>query len=231
MSVVIATSRPPLVLDVCTTRTACGQPARSGIVLSINGTNGCSLGFRAAATDGSKWVITAGHCAVVNDTIGHGAQPFGPVRLQTLTVGGLDFLRARIDNSYWLSSGGGYLYNAASPNSPLSIYYSLTTTSSIVVGQYVCLNAWNSSAASCGSVNSVNTATGRVSVGFDACPGDSGGAWTWRSSAGLYFAFGVHSQSDQGCHLGGGTSYFSSIPEINEYNDAHSAATVRVEER
>ncbi|MFT4156959.1 MAG: S1 family peptidase [Microbacterium sp.] len=219
--------------DVCTSRLACGQPARSGVVISVNGSNSCSLGYRASASDGSKWVYTAGHCAGLNDAIGHGAQAFGPVRLRSYTPGGFDFLRARIDNSYWLISGGGYQYNAREPENPTTIDYAISATSTIGVGDPVCLNAWHSIiGTSCGFVTQVNTSTGRVKTNFDACPGDSGGAWTWRTTSGAYWAYGLHSSSlDNSCHASGGFSYFISVPRINAFNDANSTATVRVEVR
>ena len=43
---------------------------------------------------------------------------------------------------------------------------------------------------------------------------------------------GSHRRSiTDGCHLAGGSSTLYSIPRINDFNDANSAATVRVETR
>lgn len=190
--------------DVCTSRLACGRPARSGIVLRVNGVNTCSLGYRASASDGSKWVFTAGHCGMQNDVVGHGRQSFGPIRLRTFSVAGFDFARARVDNSCWLATGWE-----------------------------LCLNAWHSQiGVSCGTVTEVNTSSGLVRANTHACADDGGGAWTWHDSTGRHWAIGLHVRSTRdGSHAPGGSSSFYSVPRINQFNNANSLATVRIEVR
>jgi hypothetical protein len=104
-------------VTTCSSRTACGTPPRSGIVIGIDAdgsgpgsaTQVCSLGFTASATDGSKWFVTAGHCASGNTATscpsatacwGHGQQYFGPMRSIGFS-GNIDVGRIREDNSYW----------------------------------------------------------------------------------------------------------------------------------
>ena len=78
-----------VVPEVCTDRYNCGGPLRSGVVLSSPFTYNdelCSMGFTASGSDGSRWAITAGHCADVtgdNTNWAHGAQNIGPMREAT----------------------------------------------------------------------------------------------------------------------------------------------------
>lgn len=154
--VLISTVDEPAVLDGCTTRTACGTPTRSGVTIGIDsdGSGGgaaideCSLGFNAAATDGSRWIVTAGHCShgtptscpSVTGCWGHDTQYIGPMR-QAQVAGNLDVRRIRKDNSYW--GTGGWIYNPTTPNSPLAVNNAITIRATIQVGDNVCLAAWN----------------------------------------------------------------------------------------
>lgn len=229
----------------CVSRTACGTPARSGTVIGIDAdgsgsgsaTQLCSLGFTAAATDGSKWIVTAGHCAdgftatgcpSSNACWGAGQQYFGPMRSIGFS-GNLDVGRIRKDNAYWAT--GGYIYNATAPNSPLKVNYSILARSTIVVGDVVCQAVWHAITGSeCGTVVNVASYQGLVETSIDSCYGDSGGGW-YALIGSQRWAYGIQSRADNGgiCHGAGDHSYFSAIPDINAYWDSTSGATIRVE--
>jgi streptogrisin C len=98
------------------------------------------------------------------------------------------------------------------------------TLSYIWSGDVVCLaanftqpNGFNF----CGVVgtNSDSSVRGMVRVdGFDACPGDSGGGWYWLTSTGRRIAYGLHSQSNIGCHNAGGNSWYTPIATANAWS-------------
>lgn len=242
--------------EVCTGKFSCGRPLRGGIEnwVERNGVrrnvSPCSVGYTATADDGSWWAISAGHCGDINDVWGHGQQFFGPVR-QTWNSAApyteIDVGRARIDNSYWLGlRPGGYLVRVDSNNdvqdAPLEVAHAIVARGTIDVNDWVCLSAlspdWGDS---CGTVTDEFTAgDGDVEVGdYDACPGDSGGAWVQRQSTGEYWAFGVHEGGEPGCPQFDGTglnssqgySLFSAIPDINAFWDDLNAARLRIDTR
>lgn len=222
------------VKDTCYSRTNCDSPLRSGIEVT-GGYSGCSLGYWWNANDGSKWASSAGHCVTaLNDVVAHNGRTIGPVRDFRNTTG-MDIARARIDNSYWLNGGGGWQYNARDLNNPLTIGYAITNRSSIQEGETVCLNALHSTlGVSCGVITEDWSGYNEVRVSFDACPGDSGGAWTWRTSTGVYWAYGSHVSSASGCHgdQGGNHSDFQTVPDINAFWDSSApGAGIRIKTR
>ncbi len=211
----------PIVLqdDPCNSRYACGAPLRGGVAINrVSDTASCSLGYTASATDGSRWAITAGHCdEQLNYLWRHGEQVIGPVR-QTLNDAEIDVARIRIDNGYWRQAGGGYLYNYANPNAPLRITLSITNRATIEVDEMVCLNArYSTPSYSCGVITSAYGPRNMPSVDFDACPGDSGGAWTYRPPGGSsLWAYGVHQGgTNDTCHALFGYSIFTTVPDMN----------------
>lgn len=235
---VVAASRNSgkFVDEACTSRAACGSPLRSGVIIHRPGTIDCSVGFRARATDGSYWVLGAGHCGELNEMWSHGVsapQYFGPVRQRTVTFFGTDVARAHLQNGYWIGGGGGWQYNARATDSPTPINGAITSHTTIQAGDYVCLNAQFSTIGnSCGAIQGSSNGFPRVT--FDACNGDSGGAWIHKSASGFTWAYGVHKGQDGPvltCHVEGEASIFSSLPHINNYFDSNSAATIRVETR
>jgi hypothetical protein len=231
----------------CSTRSACGTPARSGIRIGFDNdgagpgsaTNQCSLGFTAAATDGSKWIVTAGHCSsgiamscpgASGTCWGHGQQYFGPMR-SAIDSGPVDVGRIRLDNAYW--GTGGWIYNPYAPNSPYKVNYSIIIRSTIEVGDAVCQAVQLAITGSeCGTVVDVASFNGLVEASIGSCSTDSGGAWYYLSGSSRW-AYGIESRSDDvnfpTCHNAGVHSYFSAIPDINAYWDSTSSATVRVQ--
>jgi secreted trypsin-like serine protease len=76
---------------------------------------------------------------------------------------------------------------------------------------------------------------GKVVASIDSCEGDSGGGWYHMNSSGR-IAWGIQSQADdpdwgEVCHGAGEKSYFSSIPQINEYWDNSTTISIRLETR
>jgi len=237
-----------------TATTLAVSPLRSAINIWAGTANNdqCSLGYAATASDGSWWAITAGHCVAENGGIntrwGHGEQYFGPARDSINNFGpyyiDVDVARIRIDNAYWREiMPGGYLMNINSSNvvqdTPRVLDDRIIIRSQIDVGDPVCLQArFVRYGDSCGTVTREFNGTGQVEVGtYDACPGMSGGAWITPAN-GEYWGFGVHDggrdgcpQFDGGLNSSQGYSYFSSLPDINDYWDYTSNATIRVDTR
>lgn len=212
--------------DACYTRYSCGAPIRSGTVIDPSN---CSLGYIFAGQT-AKWVVTAGHCEPLIDRVMFvGEQYVGPVR-QTANINSMDIARARLDNPYWANqSPGGWQYNAWAPESPRTIDYAIVAASTIEMHDQVCLNArFSEIHLSCGRITEPYL-NYRVRVDFDACGGDSGGAWTWNTGAGEYWAYGVHESSLAGtCHDPDGFSDFFSVPAINVFWDFTTTETLRV---
>lgn len=237
--------------EVCTSKSSCGGPVRSGIIIwkDNDSVPWCSLGYSASASDGSRWIITAGHCPDgINQTWGHGDQAFGPVREikdPTSAPTNVDVARIRLDSTYWKSWVADSLLlqiNSSNvvQNAPSDIDYTLRYRSTINTGDPVCISArharWGDS---CGVINDLYGAHDMVRVGdYDACGGDSGGAWVWRQADGKYWGFGVHHGGRQGCPYldnGGsnssqGYSLFSAMPDIYAYWDDKHSATIRADD-
>ena len=231
--------------EACIDRYHCGAPARSGIAIGIDADGAgpgeaetfCSLGFTAAASDGSRWVVTAGHCSEGIATScpsstgcwGHGQQYFGPMR-QVRDSGNVDVARIRRDNPYWTM--GGYMFNAYNPSTTVNVDYAILSRFTIQVGQGVCLSAqYSEIGVACGTITTTSGYRGFIEVGFDACPGDSGGGWYWLSQSGERWEYGIHHGGDLTCHVAGNISRFTAGPDIYAYWDANSAATIRFEYR
>ncbi len=218
--------------DACSSRYSCGAPLRGGVVITRVASNAqCSLGFTASATDGSRWAITAGHCETQLNTLWRaGEQVIGPVR-QSGDAGDVDIARIHINRSYWLQSGGGWLYDYYNPSSPANLTLAITYRTTISQNEMVCLNAMNSTPSQvCGFIDYEYGPRGMPQVGFDACPGDSGGAWFFRPpGSSSRWAYGVHSGGSGSCHAITGYSIFTSVPDMNAYFDGTAAARIRIE--
>jgi streptogrisin C len=224
--------------ETCTDRLHCGTPLRSGIVLWAQGLgNVCSLGFTARATDSSRWAVTAGHCGTLTGDggiWGHGEQTIGPIRYGR-DSGNIDVARIHVTGSYW--STGGYFFNANTPNTPLPVDYAITYRGTIQVGDAVCLSAWHSTVGNaCGTIVDAFGSRNMPQVSFDACPGDSGGGWYFLTSSGTRWAYGIHhGQPDNTtltCHNhAANDSIFTALPDLNDWWDSTTAATLRVEYR
>lgn len=239
--------------EVCTGKRSCGGPLRGGIELwrTTSASYVCSLGYTATSGDGARWAITAGHCPTagsVNQNFGHGEQYIGPVRDYVNNPAGahrdVDVARIRMDNSYWKAwPAAGYLLRINSSNvvqnDPNRLVHTIDYRSSIELADVYCLSArsprWGDS---CGSVTDEFDQDGLVVIGnYDACGGDSGGAWNWNNGSGGYWGIGVHEGGNPGCpqETGGrndsrGWSRFSAVPDINDYWDATSSVAIRINE-
>jgi hypothetical protein len=225
---------PVMAPDLCTSGDSCGAPLRGGVILrQVNdATRNCSLGYTSSATDGSRWAITAGHCGDLNSVWRHGEVQIGPIRAK-FDEAEFDVARIRIDSAYWLQAGGGYLYDYYSPNVPADLTYSIRNRTTIQANDVVCLNAKHSTPShTCGLITRTYGYSGMPQTDFDACGGDSGGAWIFRTSGGSRWAYGVHSgSSPETCHAVSGYSIFTSVPDMNLIFDETAAATIRIEVR
>lgn len=228
----------------CTDRYGCGRPLRGGINIGrfqgTDSTDYCTLGFTTRATDGSRWVYTAGHCVPTIDstTWGHGEQEFGQARV-TRNSGGADYVRIRNSNPYWLAGTFGWVYRT--PAAPGEINYAVSSDATISVGDTVCYGGrwFTTTTTTCGVIISRAPSTGgRPHVeGPRVCGGDSGGPVTYIAGSARW-AYGLISgtispRDATNCidNDGTGVSYFSPLPAINAHSDSVSAALVRVDVR
>lgn len=224
--------------ETCTDRHACGVPLRTGVILSSPSENDewCSLGFTASATDGSRWVITAGHCAYGSDAQGgidtywwHGEQRIGPMREYTAQgeYSWVDVGRIRMDSSYWRSGTRGWMYST--PSSPVPVTGAATNFfTEYAVGQSVCLSSWHSIAGNtCGVIVDTVGPWLMPKVNFDACQNDSGGGWYTVTGPGKRKAMGIHyGGAAQTCHDPIGFSSFTTIPDANSWWDAQPGPVI-----
>jgi streptogrisin C len=222
--------------DVCYTRLSCTSPLRSGIVLWATrpGNHTCSLGFTARAGDGSRWAVTAGHCGAVTGEFGiwgHGQTPIGPIQAGR-DYHNIDIARIQV-SSAWQT--GGYLYDFFQPNIPAALHYAITARGTIQHGDAVCLSAWHSTAANCGTIVQPFGPRGMAQVSFDACNGDSGGGWFYVNHNGERWAYGIHhgqAYNADTCHdHARNDSTFTTVPDMNAFWDATTASRLRLEER
>ena len=223
----------------CTTRTACGTPLRGGIPVGFDvdgagagsATIQCSEGFNGAAPDGSRWVLTAGHCSNGISTScpsancwGHGQQYIGPMR-EARDQDKVDVARIRKDSSYW--GTGGWIYNQFNPESPWAVDDVYTSNAQIPANAAVCFSSRLVNPTNlCGPIlEKVSAFRGMPRIDQDVCNTDSGGS-VYRPTEGIRVAYAFISHADElsnpGCTLTeisgtGQDTYVSSIPDIYDY--------------
>ncbi|GIF61383.1 protease [Asanoa iriomotensis] len=230
---------------VCHDRYNCGQPLRGGINVGPWNTatgranNYCSLGFTVRASDSTRWALTAGHCASLNQLWGHGEQQIGQVRdVRNNNTDAVDVARIRIANAYWLQAGGGYMYSTSS--STVDVDAAITNRSQIEINDPVCFNSRSYPANppggdNCGVVILISSLyrTMPAVSGVDMCGGDSGGS-AYLKVGDARWAYGLVSattaRGTDDC-MRQGSVYFSPLPDIYRYFDQSAAATIRVETR
>lgn len=196
-----------------------------------------SAGYSMTAADGSRWLLTTFHyggggaTAIRDRMVWHGEQDIGRVRESFLSTTGAaryDFTRVRIASPYWLQGSRGWLSSpmqfrlpqpsptTAGPirlnNGPIPLDWYTAGSVGLQSGDTVCLFA---RAARAGDMCGTLTGGPLNGVGFyvvgtyDACRGDSGGAWVhqWGAANGEYVAVGVHRGGADGCPaLSGGNN-------------------------
>lgn len=214
----------PIVDEVCNSRADRSKPLRGGISVKSPDV-GCSLGFTAYENDHPKrkFAITAGHCGEKGERLKHSNWTIGNFdRVVFDNDSGTDVARARVENTHWLSSPLGWLYNPGDHDDPDPVTGRLTSESGIQNGQIVCLSAQHNpeNGSDCGTIDGV-VGNGYIRVvGHDACPGDSGGGW-YRPSGGKRIAYGIHKGGAESCHgdQGGNYDYFTSLPRTEDRLD------------
>lgn len=148
----------------------------------------------------------------------------------------VDVGRIKIESNYFKSGSLGYMFNYANPSSPIPVNYVVGSLTSIFPGSVVCLKAIHAGDISnkCGTVDLPQdpSAYNMVKVaGYDACDGDSGGAWFHNDSSGAATAYGSHASSlEPSCH-GGGNSYFTSAPSMKAWLDSISTKNIYIRTR
>ncbi|HEX8002093.1 MAG TPA: trypsin-like serine protease [Mycobacteriales bacterium] len=160
----------------------------------------------------------------------------------------VDVARVKISNPYWLAGGFGYVFY--SPSSPVNLSYAILSRYTIEVNDVVCIQGWHRnytgfpsdatygygivSSDPCGGISETSSPSHYgmpVVTRASACSGDSGGAWLYLTSDDKRWAYGVHKNGYKDgtdiCGDGSG-AWFSSVPAINEFFDANSAADIRI---
>jgi hypothetical protein len=238
------TKGPVGVPAACRDRLNCGAPLRSGVNIGTffnRADAGCSVGFTARGTDGSRWALTAGHCVPQNHIDvgrlwGHGEQYIGPAR-QRYDTGAVDVARIRMDNPYWRQAGGGYMY--ATPTSTVDVDLAILYRSTIEINDSVCLTGrrYNPGDDNCGRVTRLYNERDLVEIsGLKACGGDSGGA-AYLLLSGARWGYGLLNSTSLrtapgDCTPANSKAYFSPLPDINRFFDSRSPTVqVRVETR
>lgn len=208
----------------CTSRLACDASVRSGAVLRLWGLLPiCSAGFTARSAAGQRFLYTAGHCNIAPGRWSTGTQSIGPIT-DSRRNGAVDAAIIRVDNTSFADDHGGEIYSEDSESGDhfVALNDVAFTMSDLQQGDVVCLAANITDLNGpnlCGVLGSISdpAQSGMVRVdGVDACAGDSGGGWYGLISTTHRVAYGIHSDSESGCHgdSGGSRSWFSPIPEI-----------------
>lgn len=209
--------RPPVTasrgLDVCSSREYCGPPSplRGGIRIDRAGIPpaSCSSGFTAKKSDGTYWLITAGHCGNNNSSWSHADWGIGLMRGDYY---GGDIDSAAIRVNYWTT--GGYVY--ASDTSPqVNVFVAITSIEAMAVGETVCGLGYVGERR-CGSITKLSTPSyhlvKQVEVSAPSCHGDSGGSWVWPYQPGRVWAYGIHHASSYDDCRPTEVSWFTPLP-------------------
>ena len=203
----------------CTARNNCDWTIRAGAMLwrGSQGNNVCSVGFTARNSANTRFTYTAGHCSSGNGVNwGTGGQSIGPMAA-SINSGSLDAAIIRVTNPWFTGDLGGEIYHETAPGRTLPLNGAAPTVSYMLQGERVCLAAnftQPNGGNLCGVIGAVSdpAVNGKTRVdGIDACPGDSGGGWYWLTSTNRRIAYGLHSQSNVGCHIANGRSWYTPI--------------------
>jgi streptogrisin C len=209
----------------CTSRDACDWTIRSGAML-WRGNQGyvCSVGFTARNAANQRFTYTAGHCSNGNGVNwGTGGQSIGPMAA-SVNVGSLDAAIIRVTNPWFTGDLGGEIYEETAPGRTVPLHGAAPSVSYMLPGELVCLAANFTQPRGphrCGVIGAVSDPAvgGKTRVhGVDACGGDSGGGWYWRTSAGRRIAYGLHSQSLIGCNVANGRSWYTPIATARSWS-------------
>lgn len=172
----------------------CDTPLRGGV--RIAGSVGCTAGYMAKKPDGTKYVLTAGHCLTGNNWGAWWTQNSnGSWRQLAKPVSGGGWQVAWFGGGH-ADHGVFWLNWAAAENSKPWVYYKSWATDHpiysvapnpahmfAVLGTYLCKTG-ATSGTKCGSASLANlvityksgvTVSGMVWASIKSCPGDSGG--------------------------------------------------------
>lgn len=223
-------SLPAGVPAACPSRLDCEPPLRGGINIGVfNGASsqlGCSTGFTATASNGVRWVWTAGHCikqAQVDTGTAYGNADAkiggakGTAETPTVDV-------AWVRNSFGFEDPPfGFVYAIGSNKMPIS--YAITSPATVMEGTVLCLAGRNylSGDDNCGAVSAQNLGGKPQIRGIKVCGGDSGGS-VYSVNGSALWAYGLISVTSARPYndcTGNGTGEmsFSSIPYVDRYVD------------
>jgi len=220
----------PVQTTACSNRYNCGSPLRGGLCILVGSPCsgpkplGCSSGLTAQTADGTRWLLTSGHCGPVTTSTNwvHGSQYLGPLRLGYVS-GFVDAARIRIDNTYWLPITQSWLYTTST--TPVAVN-GVGTEGDAIIGIPVCHTGWASGNA-CGVVSETDKFVSYVtpSVTLDhqmestACGtiGDSGGPAYYPGNMMAIYQNNYKNNYSCGDPLAksGGSYYFYIAPTLN----------------
>lgn len=202
----------------------------------------CTAGFNVVGNSGTKYVLTAGHCAPggsgwATETFNYTTKKIGPIHRNEYRHNGIDAMIIKIrENTYnwnvrgWVYARGGLGLNGYSgPSTNYQYDINGTGTSGSLVGARICISGAISSAhegGSCGAVHEVDinftaggTTTRKVMrAGYCSRGGDSG-APVFRNGK----ALGIHTGANTGYPVCSNYKYYTGInPIIREMDDTIS---------
>jgi hypothetical protein len=181
-----------------TEKRVCDKPLRGGVYIE-GGAVACSSAFKATGnTTGSRYVLTAGHCAAAaagwNSRDAANVTHYIGQAEGRMFPGAGDWTKIKVDGSYW-DEGSSWPSIVANWSGNEST--SITSESSSYVGEAVCHSGWRTG-TSCGVVRAIEVTVhypqgaviGMTEVaGPSLCAylGDSGGpVWTDNTAVGLF---------------------------------------------
>jgi streptogrisin C len=175
----------------------------------------CSAGFNARRSDGTRLVITAGHCTNIGSSW---SGPGGTIGTRYgSSFPGNDYGSIRVTSSSALSTG---LVDRYSSGADLRV----TGAANPANGTAICRSG-STTGYRCGSVTGLNQTVNYGSSGIvyglirtNACaqPGDSGGSMV-RNSSPTTIAYGLTSGGSGNCSTGGTTFFQPIVEALNAY--------------
>ncbi len=147
---------------------SCDRPLRGGVAIGENGfITDCTAGFKATSPAGNRYVITAGHCALLNgsnvqywmaeDT--KAEDHYLGYTEQAQWAKGTDFAKINANGTYWDTNPWPTQIVEWGHNTefgyPIDAAHPITSEGSSFVGQYAC-HSGMVSGSSCGYVKAVN---------------------------------------------------------------------------
>lgn len=191
----MASGLPAQELD-CTSRASCIPTLRGGLRINPQGSGSfCSSAFNAQNSSGTRYLLTAGHCAAVSSVWEHAANRIGGVPA-SINDANADAARMLVESTS-VFNGSRWVYHTE-VDKALQITTRAFVTD-VFVGRFICRSGYTTGLV-CGTVLetvTVGSSNGKFRYSACAAGGDSGGA-VYDPNNGAGVAIGIHSASTVG---------------------------------